>query len=148
MSIWRMPTRKPCGCVLVSILNARKKEDLLRASAVPASEYPCARGSCARRVEHRTSPRGDGWRPAASQTADGQAIAQSPKRDTPLGNMLVRVVLGERFFAVEAERLDHRPVVDREEDRILFSDIGALVQRPRRKRQDVAPPPVVRLPFA
>src|SRR5437667_12517186 len=60
------------------------------------------------------------------------------------GNTLVPAVLDERFLAVEAERLDHRPVVDREEDRVLFSGIGVLVQRPRRQREDVAPAPVVR----
>src|SRR6267143_6083144 len=153
MNIWRMPTRKPCGCVFVSILNVLKTKTCYRASAVPASEYPCARGSCARRLKHRMSPRGDGWRPAAWQTADGQAIAQSPKRDTYalsaartlLGNVLVPAVLGERFLAVEAERLDHRPVVDRKEDGVFLSGVGVLVQRPRRKRQDVALAPVVGL---
>src|SRR3989441_984178 len=122
-----------------------KTKTCYRASAVPASKFPCGRRSCARHAKHRTSPRGDGWCPAASQTADGQAIAQSPKRDTTLGNVLVPAVLGERFFSVEAERLDHRLVVDRKEDRILFSGIGVLVQRPRRKREDVALAPVVGL---
>src|SRR2546428_2485457 len=124
-----------------------KTKTCYRASAVPASKFPCGRRSCARHAKHRTSPRGDGWCPAASQTADGQAIAQSPKRDTTLGNMLVPAVLGERFLAVEAERLDHRPVVDRKEDRILVSGIGVLVQRPRGQREDVALAPVVRLAF-
>src|SRR5207249_5252989 len=61
------------------------------------------------------------------------------------GNMLMPAVLDERFLAVEAERLDHRTVVNREEDRIFLSGIGVLVQRPRGQREDVALAPVVRL---
>src|SRR6267378_4113925 len=94
--------------------------------------------------------------PAARQTADGQAIIASPTHDATqaargevgaLGNVLVPAVLGKRFLAVEAERLDHRTVVDRKENRILVSGIGVLVQRPRGQREDVALAPVVRLAF-
>src|SRR6267143_6812837 len=94
--------------------------------------------------------------PAARQTADGQAIIASPTHDATqaargevgaLGNVLVPAVLGKRFLAVEAERFDHRPVVDRKEDRILVSGIGVLVQRPRGQREDVALAPVIRLAF-
>jgi hypothetical protein len=49
---------------------------------VPASEYSCAKELRALREAFKTSPRGDGRRRAARQTADGQAVAQSPKRDT------------------------------------------------------------------
>src|SRR5205823_11216386 len=45
-------------------------------------------------------------------------------------------------FAVEAERLDHRPVADREQDRVLASGVGMRVLRPRGQRDDVAFAPV------
>src|SRR6267378_754079 len=61
-----------------------------------------------------------------------------------LGNVLVAAVLDECFLSVEAERFKNKPVVDREEDRIFFSGIGVLVQRPRGQREDVALAPVVR----
>src|SRR5262245_63229854 len=46
------------------------------------------------------------------------------------------------LFAVEAERLDHRTVADREEDRVLAAAILVRVLRPARQRDDVAFRPV------
>src|SRR4030095_11808163 len=47
-----------------------------------------------------------------------------------------------RFLAVEAERLDHRPVADREEVRSLAAGVLVGVLRPARQRDDVALRPV------
>src|SRR5258706_11171126 len=47
-----------------------------------------------------------------------------------------------RLLAVEAERLEHRPVADREQDRVLGAGVGMGVLRPRGQRDDVALLPV------
>src|SRR5260221_4012876 len=51
------------------------------------------------------------------------------------------------LLAVEAERLEHRSVADREEDRVLRAGIRVCVLRPGRQRYDVALLPIEGLAF-
>src|SRR5436190_561682 len=51
------------------------------------------------------------------------------------------------LLAVEAERLEHRSVADREEDRVLCAAVRVRVLRPGRQRDDVALLPIEGLAF-
>src|SRR5437879_4519351 len=46
-------------------------------------------------------------------------------------HLLVTAVLGERFFPVQAQRIEDRPVLDREQHgRVAGGEVGVLVQGP------------------
>ena len=57
------------------------------------------------------------------------------------------VVVRAALLPVQAQRLEHRPVLDREEDGgVARRQVGVLVERPR--RAPVVPPRVLADPFS
>src|SRR5262249_17634455 len=55
---------------------------------------------------------------------------------------LVTLVVRERLLAIETERLEHWPILDREQDRgVAWRRVGVLMQGPRRQCDDVATSP-------
>src|SRR5712664_3729981 len=76
--------------------------------------------------------------PPLTKEAKGRLLPGSEGR----GHRLVASVLRELLLPVETQRLEHRSILDREEDRrVSRGKIGVLVQGPGRERDDVSPIP-------
>src|SRR5581483_9289433 len=72
------------------------------------------------------------------------ARARSRTRTPIWSTAEILIKRSAELLAVETERLQDRPVADREQDRILGAGIGVVVLRPRGQRDDVVLLPVER----
>src|SRR5206468_12959644 len=76
------------------------------------------------------------------RAADGPSRAGADLRLERRRDRLVAAVVPERLLAIEPERREHGPILNREQDRrVARRKIRVLVQGPRRQGDDVSLPP-------